>query len=92
MSITTIKVDSSVRDRLAQVARARGTTMSALLSEAAERLEADQRWAEIEAAYERLQREDPTGWAEYLDELAEWDAATTGADPAAAEEWPEYNR
>jgi len=31
MSMTTIKVDSAVRDRLVGVARARGTTMGALL-------------------------------------------------------------
>jgi hypothetical protein len=51
----------------------------------------EQYWTEVEAAYERLQR-DPTGWAEYLAELAEWEAGTTDADPTAVEEWPEYNR
>jgi hypothetical protein len=61
MSTTTIKVDSVTRDRLAYLARARGTTMSALLSDVAERLETEQRWCDIEAAYERMQREDPVG-------------------------------
>ena len=90
MSTTTIKVDSAVRDRLARVARARGITMGALLDVESRRLAAEQRWAEIEAAYERLQREDPAGWADYLGELAE---VTTGEpDPAAALEWPEYNQ
>ncbi|MGH3888717.1 MAG: hypothetical protein ACRDSZ_19525 [Pseudonocardiaceae bacterium] len=75
MSTTTIKVDSSTRDRLAHLARARGTTMSALLSDVAERLETEQRWCDIEAAYQRMQREDPDGWAEYFGELAEWEVS-----------------
>jgi hypothetical protein len=90
MSTTTIKVDGAVRDRLASVARARGVTMTALLQQVSVELEAQQKWSEIETAYERLQHDDPAGWAEYLDELAEWDAAS--ADPGdAVEEWPEYN-
>lgn len=89
---TTLKVDKAVRDRLAGVAKARGTTMVALLADIAARLEAEQRWADIHAAYERLQREDPEGWAEYTAELAEWDAGTAGRDIGAAEEWPEFNQ
>ncbi len=91
MSTTTIKVDSSVRDRLSGIARARRTTMGALLTAVAERLESEQRWAEIDAAYERVRCEDPRGWAEYLGELAAWDSSTGGSDADAAEEWPEYN-
>jgi hypothetical protein len=92
MPITTIKVDTVVRDRLASVARARGVTMTVLLSDVAARLEADQRWAEIEAAYARLQRDDPEAWAEYLGELAEWDTVGGVPDNLAAQEWPEYNQ
>lgn len=91
MSTTTIKVDTAVRDRLADVARARGTTMTALLYDMSLDLQAQQEWGDIEAAYERLQRDDPQGWAEYVAELAEWDAACTDPGDAAAE-WPEYNR
>lgn len=91
MSMTTIKVDRAVRDRLADVARARGTTMGALLEAESRRLAGEQRWTEIEAAYARMQREDPAGWQEYLAELAEWDAAGGESDAAAAQEWPEYN-
>lgn len=58
----------------------------------AERLETEQRWSDIEAAYERMRREDPDGWAEYLGELTEWEAGTVAIDSTAAEEWPEYNR
>jgi hypothetical protein len=90
MSMTTIKVDSVVRDRLAGLARARGTTMGALLETESRRLETEQRWSEIEAGYERIQRDDPAGWADYLDELA---GVTAGVpDPAAEQEWPEYNQ
>lgn len=91
-SSTSIKVDRAVRDRLACVARARGTTMSALLTQLAEQAERDQRWTDIEAAYARLQHDDPQGWADYLGELGEWDSATAEADTTAAEEWPEYNQ
>lgn len=92
MSTTTIKVDSATRDRLAHLARVRGTTMGALLSDVTERLENEQRWSDIEIAYERMQREDPDGWAEYLGELAEWELSTATTDSAAAQEWPEYNQ
>lgn len=88
--MTTIKVDQAVRDRLAGIARARGTTMGALLDVASRRLEAEQRWAEIDAAYERIRQEDPTGWQDYLDELAE--VSSGEPDTAAAREWPEYNQ
>jgi predicted transcriptional regulator len=89
MSVTTIKVDSAVRDRLAGIARARGTTMGALLEQESRRLEVEQHWSEIEAAHRRMQLEDPGAWGEYISELTE---VTTGEpDTSAAEEWPEYN-
>jgi hypothetical protein len=90
MTTTTIKVDSAVRDRLAQVAQARGLTMTTLLQQLSLQLAAEQEWAEIEAAYGRLQRDDPGGWEEYLAELGAWDAVTTDPGDAAAE-WPEFN-
>jgi len=90
MTLTTIKVDSAVRDRLAHVARARGTTMGALLDDFSRRLETDQRWQEIGTAIERLQRDDPAGWQEYLAELAAWDATATDLSNAV-QEWPEFN-
>lgn len=66
--------------------------MGALLDQVARRLETEQEWAEIEAAYERLHREDPAGWQEYAEELAVWEAVGADVDSSAAEEWPEYNR
>jgi len=91
MTMTTIKVDTVVRDQLAKAASARGTTMTALLRDIASELESQMRWSIIEASYDRLQREDPASWTEYTSELASWDVV--GASPGdAAAEWPEYNR
>lgn len=89
MPPTTIKVDSAVRDRLAEVARAQGKTMGALLADVADRLAAEQRDREVREACARMQRDDPQGWQDYLHELTvvEFDAA---ADGSAADEWPEY--
>jgi hypothetical protein len=91
MTMTTIKVDADVRDRFASVARTRGISMAALLREVATELEERQRWAIIEASYERLKNEDPQGWSEYLTELEGWDSAASDPGDAAAE-WPEYNQ
>lgn len=92
MTLTTIKVEMAVRDRLAGIARARGMTMGALLESESRRLEAEQRWTEIESSYQHLRHDDPDGWREYVGEIGEWSAATADPDPAAAEEWPELNR
>ena len=91
MPMTTIKVDSMIRDRLAGIARARGQTMGALLSTIVDRLEAEHEWAEIEESYTRLRRENPAAWHEYLRELSDWELGGE-PDTTAAEEWPEYNR
>jgi predicted transcriptional regulator len=94
MSITTIKVDSEVRDRLSEVARKRGTTMGALLDELSRQAEEAAWWAEVYEGYERL-RANKGEWADYLAELRSWTDAPGGgvwSDHAAArEEWPEYN-
>jgi len=89
MTSTTIKVDRAVRDRLASVARARGTTMGALLDVESRRLQTEQRWTATEMAYEAMQRDDSAGWSSYLAELAELTAGEP--DTTAAAEWPEYN-
>lgn len=91
MTVTTIKVDTAVRDCLASVARVRGITMAALLRDVCSELQARQEWAIIEASYERLRRDDPNGWAEYLGDLEAWDSVASGLDDAA-DEWPEYSR
>jgi predicted transcriptional regulator len=91
MTVTTIKVDTSVRDCLASVAKARGITMAALLRDVCSELQARQEWAVIEASYERLKREDPQGWAEYVNDLEAWDSVTAELGDAA-QEWPHYNQ
>jgi hypothetical protein len=91
MPTTTIKVESDIRDRLARLARIRRITMGALLGDVVDRLETEQRWSEINEAYDRLQSQDPAGWADYLGELAAWQIAVTTDDASLPEEWPEYN-
>ncbi len=65
--------------------------MAALLQAVSIDLQTEQQWAEVRSAYERLQREDPQGWAEYLNELGEWDAMSSDPGDTSAE-WPEYNQ
>jgi hypothetical protein len=77
MPVTTMKVQTEVRDRLARIAAEdyRGATLSdalALLVSEHERARARQ---EIAAAYARLQA-DPQAWAGYVAELEEWDGVT----------------
>lgn len=73
MSVTTIKVTSEVRERLAEVAdrdfagSTLGDTVERLLAEHEEvRLR-----QEILDGYARLQA-DPAAWAEYLEEVEDW--------------------
>ena len=90
MTQATIKVDATVRDQLAEVARARHTTMRALLEDLVEQAHREQRWAEISEAYARLQA-DPDQWAEYRAEVESWDAGGD-VDTSAAAEWPEFQQ
>lgn len=96
MSVTTIKVDTAVRDRLSALARKRDLTLGDLVNELVAKAEYEQYWADIDASYARLQA-DPEEWADYMAELHSW---TDAVDPdsiwsdhqAAREEWPEYNQ
>jgi hypothetical protein len=90
MSLATIKVDTAVRDQLAEVARSRHVTIRALLADLADQMTRDQQWADIYAAYAELQA-DPGQWAEYRAELDSWDS-TAEDDVAADREWPEYQQ
>jgi predicted DNA-binding protein len=72
----TIKVDVAVRDRLATLARERGTTMGALLAEATERLEREAFFSHAHAQLERLRQEDPQAWDAYRGESELWQAGT----------------
>ena len=76
MATTTIKVDSSLRDRLAEISRDFG---SSSLAETLERLLDEHEVQSALTAYDAL-RQDPEQWADYRDEFREWDAvATDGA-------------
>lgn len=89
MSVTSIKVDSAVRDRLAAVARVQGVTMTALLERVSRDLESEQQWRDIEAAYDRLRDDDPRGWADYLGDLEALEGLSTDPGDVTAE-WPEH--
>jgi hypothetical protein len=76
MTATTIKVDSAVRDRLAAVARERGTTMGAVLADATEHLERETFFATARRQLDALRRDDPDGWAADRAETESWQTAT----------------
>jgi hypothetical protein len=76
MTATTIKVDSSVRDRLAALAHERGTTMGALLAEIAERLERDSFFARAHQQLRDLRDHDPNAWGVYRAEAESWQRGT----------------
>lgn len=77
MPITTIKIDTALRDRIAEIS---GEVGASTLAETLERLIEEHEMRAAVAAYEEL-RANPTEWADYQRELAEWDAVTAdGSD------------
>jgi hypothetical protein len=76
MTSTTIKVDTAVRDRLASLARERGTTMGALLTEATEALERQAFFTRAKEQLDQLRRDDPDGWKTDRAESQSWQAGT----------------
>lgn len=72
MPITTIKIDTKLRDRIAEIS---GEVGASTLAETLERLIEEHEMRAAVAAYEEL-RSDPTEWADYQRELTEWDAVT----------------
>jgi hypothetical protein len=84
MPVTTMKVQTDVRDRLARVAAEDfpGATLSDALSHVLAEHEQARTRHEIADAYARL-RDDPQQWASYVTEADEWDVVS--ADGAAAE-------
>jgi hypothetical protein len=91
MSRTTLSVPTQVRDTFAAVAASRNTTMLALLEEAARRLEREEAMRQATASYERLAREDPVSFAEYLAEGRDWEALAGDGLSDARDEFPEFN-
>jgi predicted transcriptional regulator len=76
MTATTIKVETTVRDRLAALARERGTTMGALLAEATSRMEREAFFVKARRQLEELQRGDPAGWKADRTESRSWQEGT----------------
>jgi predicted transcriptional regulator len=76
MTSTTIKVDTSVRDRLARLARQRGTTMGDLLAEAADRLEREAFFGRAREQMEQLRAANPEEWERDRDESRTWQTGT----------------
>ena len=92
MSDTTIRLDSAVRDKLRALADEEHITLGDLLGRLAEREQYQREMRRANEVMDRMQREDPPAWQEYLSELHTFDAGTTSDGlTAAAADWPEYN-
>ena len=92
MSDTTIRLDSAVRDKLRALADEDHVTLGDLLGLLAEREQYQREMRRANEVMERMQREDPQAWHEYLSELHGFERGTARDGlPDAATEWPEYN-
>jgi len=92
MSDTTIRLDSAVRDKLRALADEDHVTLGELLARLAEREQYQREMRRANLVMERMEREDPQAWRDYLAELRGFEGGTArdGLSDAAAE-WPEYN-
>jgi hypothetical protein len=92
MSDTTIRLDSTVRDKLRALADEDHVTLGDLLARLAEREQYQREMRRANAVMESMEREDPQAWQDYLSELRgfEGGAIRDGLSDGAAE-WPEYN-
>lgn len=87
VAMTTIRVETEVRDRLAALAAAHGRSLGAELQAMLDEV----MWQGIEAGYRKLAA-DREEMAAHQAEIAEWTSADIGDLAAtAAEEYPEYN-
>jgi plasmid stability protein len=87
MAMTTIRVESEVRDRLAARAHAHGRSLGAELGAMLD----DLMWQGVEDGYRRLATAG-ADFTAYRDEATQWAGADLGGLAAtAAEEYPEYN-
>ena len=73
---TTIEVDTSVRDRLAVLARERGLTMRELLADMTDRSERETFFQRARQQLERLRDTDPDGWRRDRAESRSWQRGT----------------
>jgi antitoxin MazE7 len=87
MTMTTIRVETEVRDRLAAQAAAHGRSLGAELRAMLDEMI----WQGIEAGYRRL-TENREEWAAYQAEASEWTSGgLSDLAATAADEYPEYN-
>lgn len=89
MGMTTVQIDSKVRDDLAAIAEA--DFGGASLGETVRRLVREHQFKRINQRYEEL-RADPEEWASYQAEARLTDNVAGDGLPSAAEEYPEYNQ
>jgi hypothetical protein len=69
-----IRVPPETHEQLRRLAAARKESIGKVVAAAVERLDEEQFWAEVHAAYDRL-RADPEAWEGYVSEIREWDVA-----------------
>jgi hypothetical protein len=92
MSETTIRVDSTLRDKLRVLADEDHVTLGDLLSRLAEREQYQRDMRRANEVMDQMQREDPEAWQEYVSDLHAFEAGTvTDGLTAAGSDWPEYN-
>jgi predicted transcriptional regulator len=73
MASTTVRVSEHTHELLRELAATTGEPLQKVLERAVETYRREQFFAELNAAYARLQA-DPVAWEEELAERAEWDA------------------
>jgi len=92
MSDTTIRLDSAVRDKLRALADEDHITLGDLLGRLAEREQYQRDMRRANEIMDRMRREDPAAWQEYLSELHAFEVGTARDGlTAALSDWPEYN-
>lgn len=92
MSDTTIRLDGAVRDKLRALADEDHITLGDLLSRLAEREQYQRDMRRANEVMDRMRRENPAAWREYLSGLSTFEAGTARDGlPPAASDWPEYN-
>lgn len=92
MNDTTIRLDAAVRDKLRALADEDNVTLGDLLGRLAEREQYQREMRRANEVMDRMRREDPGAWQEYLSELRAFEAGTARDGlTAAAVDWPEYN-
>jgi predicted transcriptional regulator len=72
MASTTVRVSEHTHELLRELAEPTGEPLQKVLERAVEHYRREQFFAELDAAYARLQA-DPVAWQEELAERAEWE-------------------